>query len=766
MKRLLLTIFSIFLFYFSQSYAQTISMDAKTARPCQIVSFPVVASGFPTSDVGSVNFYIHTNPGKVLCTGNVPGTLNGSDYIFDYNASTGLITFGWSFTPTGNPPPPGPNVNGTMLTINFQYYGGTDTLKFDPFYEITTIGPPPLDITTAFNNGTVNPSSTTTYYVDAAVSPSGNGLSWATALSKISEATNKPLLPGDNVLIKPGIYSDTVVIKSNGTEITPLSFDVSVSDTNKITFPSSASLNCVDIADYPGKFYAYLSRSWKGNNGVYKIIQVNKASKYVIVEGAEFVAETGASGDSSQLQAAIGFPVTYGKYSANPQAERIVLNSSGITGERAALHIGKPTSAGDFNVNAANYNIIDGIDITGADQVGVRIQNSKFNVYKNSRVYELDSIGIMISGNTAKPANNNFVLNNLIYNTKQKAIKVGIQSENSANNRANLNHFKGNEIYSSGSGSNINFINAVDICQYTGYTVLENNTLRNFKLKNGNRGAIEIKNNVRRVLAYSNYIKTIDSLNTSTGTRSIFYLQTNGNESKIFNNVIVDSAVVANNIFAFWVKVNTGSYTGGLIAYNTVHAVDNGFKLESGTSAVGVTLKDNIMNLDPTTPEQFNITGSGGLYTVAYNCYSTIPTVYGTETGRLVANPVFLLPASYQSASGFSLQATSPCLGTGNPISGITTDLRKKVRSATAPSRGAFENVISSATWTGEISTDWNDYRNWDIKLVPFTTFDVIVPDRANDPIISVNNVTIKTLQLKSAAQVRIIRPKTLTVTN
>jgi hypothetical protein len=761
MKRSILIIFSISLIYYTQSFAQTISIDAKTSLPGQTVSFPVVASVFPTNDVGAIALYIHVNPGKIAYISNVPGTL--PSYAFSYNSTTGLISIGWSFTPPGPPPPP--NINGTMLTLNFTYYGGIDTLKFTQNCEMTSIGPPPLTIATTFINGTISPAPTTTYYVDGAVSSSGNGLSWGTALKRISEATNKPITSGDDVLIKPGTYNDTVIVKSNGTEITPLTFNVSVSDTNKITFPSAANLNSVDVADYPGKFYAYLGRSWKGNNGVYKIIQVNKTSKYVIVEGAEFVSETGAVSDSSQLQAAIGFPVVYEKYSTNPQTERIVLNSSGISGERAALHIGKPTSAGDFNVNAANYNIIDGIDVTGADQIGVRIQNSKFNVYKNSRVYELDSIGIMISGNTAKPANCNFVLNNLIYNTKQKAIKVGIQSEASPSNRANLNHFKGNEIYSSGAGANINYTNAVDICQYTGYTVLENNTVRNFKLKNANRGAIELKNNVRRVLAYSNYIKNIDSLNTS-GPRSIFYLQTNGNNSKLFNNVIVDSAAVANNIFAFWVKVSTGSYTGGLIAYNTVHKVDNGFKLESGTSAVDVTIKDNIMNLDPTTPEQYRTTGTG-LYTVAYNCYSTTPTVYLTETGRLVAaDPVFLLPNSYQSAYGFSLQATSPCLNTGNPISGILTDLRRKVRSASAPSRGAFENVISSAYWTGEMNTNWHDYRNWDIKLVPFTTFDVFIPDRANDPIISVSNVTVKTFHLNSAAQIQIIPPRTLTVTN
>jgi hypothetical protein len=753
MKRFLLITCLLLLIFYSKPFAQTISISPKTSFPCQTVSFPVVASGFPVDDVGAITLYIYVNPSKIAYINNTPGTISG--YGFSYTAGLGRIIISWSYTP---PSPPPPNINGTLLTLNFQYYGGLDTLKFGPLCDISSIGPPIEDIPTTYTNGLMGPMPTTTYYVDGGVLSSGDGLSWGTALKKISEATNKPLAAADNVLIKPYSYNDTVVIKTNGSEVVPLKFGVTVSDTNKITFPSSADFSCIDLDDYPGRYYAYLCRSWKGNNGVYKIIQVNKTSKYVIVEGAEFVPETGATSDSSLLQAAIGFPIIYEKYSANPLTERIILSSSGITNERAALHIGKPTSTGDFNVNAANYNVIDGIDITGADQVGVRIQNSKFNVYKNGRIYEMDSIGVLIAGNTAKPANNNFLLNNLIYNTNRYAIVIGIWNQTSPNNRANLNLIKGNEIYST-TGSKINYKSAIEVCRYTGYTVIESNTIRNFSLKEINRGAIEIRDTVRRVLAYANFIKNIGRVNT--GTHSIFYLQKKGNNNKIFNNVIVDSAALDNDIFAFWVN-GTLSYTAGLIAYNSVHKIDNGFRLESSTSAVDFVVKDNIMNLDVTGPVQIQTTNTG-LYSVSYNCYSTTPTAYLTETERLVADPVYLLPGNYQSPYALSLQASSPCF-TGNPISGIVTDFRKKARNATTPSRGAFEQVLSTIYWSGEISTNWHDYRNWDVRIIPGSGYHAIIPDKTIDPVISTGNAACKSLQLQQGAQLKVQSPWTITV--
>ncbi len=751
MKKLFTPVLIILVLLITEVNAQTVTLSSQSALPGQTISFPIVASGF-TTNVGNVSLRININLASLQYTGHTPGTLSG----YGINLVGNQIRIEWSFET-------GVNVNGTMMTLHFKYCGENSALDFTSACEMNSAVPIEI-IPVNYVDGSIGPKATTTYYVDESVSSSGNGLSWGTALKKISEATNKPLLPGDKVLIDYGSYPlDTVVIKSNGTEITPLTFGVSVSDTNKITFPAAADLGCVDLVNYPQNYYVYLGRSWKGNNGVYKITEVNKVSKYIRVSEAEFVPESGALGDSSLLQAAIGFPVIYEKFATSPSSQRIVLSSAGVTGERATLHIGKPTASGDFNVNPANYNIIDGIDLTGADQAGLRIQNSKFNVYKNGRIYELDSLGLIISGNSTNPAVGNYILNNLIYNTKNKAVKIGIQSETSPNNRAYLNVIKGNEIFSTGAGSNINFNNAIDVTRFNAYNIIENNLFRNFKLKTINKGAIEIKNNVRRTLAYSNYIKTIDKINT--GTHSIFYLQTDGNNNHVYNNVIVDSAVVANDVFAFWINVATGSYTAGTIAYNTVHNLDNGFRLASGASAVDVTIKNNIMNLDATTPEQYNTTGTG-LYNVSYNIYSTTPGVYISETGRQTGIPTFLNPTYYSGPAVFSQISGSVYLTTGNPMASFTSDYLRKTRSTSSPSRGAYEGVITSAVWTGEAGTGWHNYKNWNIRMVPLSTYDIFIPDKANDPRVSSANATVKSLHLSPGAQISVAPTWTLTVTN
>ena len=455
-------------------------------------------------------------------------------------------------------------------------------------------------------------------------------------------------------------------------------------------------------------------------------------------------------------------PIIYEKYASDPQTQRVILNPTGFGG-RAALHIGKIISTGEFDIDPANYNIVDGIDITGAaGSYGVRIQNSRFNVYKNSRIYELDSIGVLISGNTAKPANNNFILNNSFYNTTGKAIKIGIQDQGSPNNRANLNHVKHNEIFSSGTtGTKINYVNAIEICRFTGYTVLENNSLRNFKLKNANRGAIEIRNNVRKVLAYSNYIKNIDRVNT--GTHAAFYLQNQGDGNNVFNNVIVDSAALNNDVFAFWVNVN-GGYTGGKIAYNTVHYVDNGFNLVSGSTNVDFEIKNNIMSLGPNTPVNFAISGTG-LFNVSHNCYTSEPVgQYPGEPGRLLGNPSFLQPDFFLSPYGFSLISGSICLGSGDPVSAITSDFREMGRDAASPSRGAFEETISNIYWTGKVSTNWHNHLNWSPEFVPTNTIQAIIPLRSNLPVISDSEARCKGLQLQQGTSIQVDNNRTLRV--
>jgi len=97
-------------------------------------------------------------------------------------------------------------------------------------------------------------------------------------------------------------------------------------------------------------------------------------------------------------------------------------------------------------------------------------------------------------------------------------------------------------------------------------------------------------------------------------------------------------------------------------------------------------------------------------------------------------------------------------------VSGIVTDFRRKVRSVTTPARGAFEQVLSTIYWTGEMSTSWYDYRNWDVKIVPSSGYTTIIPDRINDPLISSGSASCKLLRIQPGALLKVQPPGTITV--
>ena len=183
------------------------SLENKTAQFAHQVSFPITGAGFP-NNIGAITLNIAIDTCVLHFDGYTAGTLPG----VGANIVGTNVTVAWYNTNIIN-------INGIMLTLKFTYKGGSCALDFLTDYDIVTIDFQP--VTCNFTDGSVsnNGEQPVTYYVDAAVSSSGNGLSWATALKTIHEATNKTLYPADNILVKPGSYTDTVVIKSSGFEL-------------------------------------------------------------------------------------------------------------------------------------------------------------------------------------------------------------------------------------------------------------------------------------------------------------------------------------------------------------------------------------------------------------------------------------------------------------------------------------------------------------------------------------------------------------------
>ncbi len=475
----------------------------------------------------------------------------------------------------------------------------------------------------------------------------------------------------------------------------------------------------------------------------------------VTVEGASFITESGAAGDSTLLQAAIGRPVIYKKYSSNPDVERVVINAPAAYSPKADCYIGKPIVAGD-DANPSNFNIIDGFDATGPGaKYGLRLIGSSYNVFRNGKIYELDSVACYIGGNSTHKALYNIIQSNVIYNTSKKAIKIGLQNGTSTTNFAKFNIFKGNEIYSTGSGSYPGFITMAEIHRYNTYNILENNMFRDFTLMNANRAGVEIWDNTKSTLVYGNTVKNV--ARAISGTNANIYIHGNSSGVKVFNNLVLKQNADADNIYAF--RLNAAGHSGTVVAFNTVYNINKGILFEdSGSPVPDFKVQDNIFKVNNF---YFTHTGTGGRFTLGYNCYFIIPTQSGgsyylSETGKKIGDALFVNPLFYSSYAGFRLQTASICLNSGTPVSGISRDYLKSSRDGTNPTIGAFETTLTSCNWTGAVSSDWHDYRNWDSQLVPVNTIDVIIPDRLNDPVISSQDGNCKTISIQAGAHLDI----------
>jgi hypothetical protein len=118
----------------------TIPDVAATTGP---VSVPITAAGFPTN-VGAITLYIQYDNTVLTFANTTPGTIMG----YFANANNGVI--GISYTNTG-----GIGIDGTLLTLNFQYSNGTSDLTFNPGCEIVELDFDP--IITSYNSGSVYP---------------------------------------------------------------------------------------------------------------------------------------------------------------------------------------------------------------------------------------------------------------------------------------------------------------------------------------------------------------------------------------------------------------------------------------------------------------------------------------------------------------------------------------------------------------------------------------------------------------------------------
>ncbi|CAL2089387.1 T9SS type A sorting domain-containing protein [Tenacibaculum sp. 190524A05c] len=95
------------------------------------------------------------------------------------------------------------------------------------------------------------------------------------------------------------------------------------------------------------------------------------------------------------------------------------------------------------------------------------------------------------------------------------------------------------------------------------------------------------------------------------------------------------------------------------------------------------------------------------------------------------------------TTSGFN---TADCTNTpGSQITGDSFD-----------STGAV--VITSATWTGAVDPDWASAGNWDINALPETTYDIIIPNVTDKPVIGIGtDAQMKDLTIDASSSLVIL---------
>jgi hypothetical protein len=147
MNRKIYILLTVLLAWSFNLKAQTAQIGSQTATPGASVFFDIDVADLPTN-VGAVSLFIGYDPNVLTFTGSTGGTLSG--YILNNMIGTNQIGIQWT-------DPYGADINGTLVTLNFQYsnLGGSCNVTFNPGCEFSDI----LlnSITVGYTNGDIGP---------------------------------------------------------------------------------------------------------------------------------------------------------------------------------------------------------------------------------------------------------------------------------------------------------------------------------------------------------------------------------------------------------------------------------------------------------------------------------------------------------------------------------------------------------------------------------------------------------------------------------
>ncbi|MCX6266646.1 MAG: hypothetical protein NTW16_04720, partial [Bacteroidetes bacterium] len=293
--------------------------------------------------------------------------------------------------------------------------------------------------------------------------------------------------------------------------------------------------------------------------------------------------------------------------------------------------------------------------------------------------------------------------------------------------------------------------------------------------------------NVRQALYQASwYVDGIYQLNSSFNTSG------NPSENIYYNNVIYDLTSNGESSYYNVVGIHNASGWGDKYYYNSVYLTgqlnksgssngsmsacfSNGQGVNSGYAS-NIEMKNNIFYMNSDNPTGVNhhythyanlnsytgstldfnllldsVTGTaighiGYFNSASYDNISQWRAATLQDYSSLSADPLFT------SATDLVPQSSSPVLGAGIPVPGITTDFNGALRDTLHPSMGAYENGMSAGkVWNGLVSADWNDGSNWTPTGVPLATDNLTIPPGTpfictlNSTGLECNNIAINT---------------------
>ncbi len=486
-------------------------------------------------------------------------------------------------------------------------------------------------------------ASATNYYVDGSVSSSGDGLSWATAFKTISEAVSLSLSGGDAVYIQPGLYHEQITIHASGTSILAATANISVSAGGIVQFPSGTNLSAIDLIGHPDEYYAYVARSMKSNNGVYKIIAVDDANDRITVEltGDDFLAESGTAGDLYSLSAAIVRPIRHINASATPETQRVIIE--GDAGMNGAVYIGA-NNTGDDAI-PANYNLMDGFDITGIPAgFGLNITCSMYNAILNTNIYENGSSdkggGVIVNGHDPFLASYNFFERVKIYDVNCEGAYLGNGNHTPEYNVTNFNHLIDCEFYQ--THPPLNFENGPDLKEDNTGTVIEGCLFHDLTLSSAYNGVINVFERNTHVMIYGNEFYNINSYLVSSEDIYNAYVVTYQEIDNLmfFNNILRSPGNVNSTFHALY--FHDTNIDNAYFAFNTITGFNNCIMQDGGGSSMHV--MSNIFDCD-----NYTDWGSGS-YNFSNNLFKVAPP-WGLGTGDKVGTPGFVGGGDYHLTS-------------------------------------------------------------------------------------------------------------------